>query len=58
VESFAFLNRLLDEYDRLAATGALRSLTMRDVAAEVTGSTGSTGSDRADQPVERAADHG
>ncbi len=34
-ESFAFLDRLLDEFDRLAASDGMRSLSMRDVAAEV-----------------------
>jgi hypothetical protein len=34
-ENFAFLDRLLDEYDRLAVTEGMRSVTMRDVAGAV-----------------------
>jgi hypothetical protein len=36
-ESFAFLDRLLDEYDRLSRSDGMRSLTMRDVAETATG---------------------
>ena len=34
-ESYALLDQLLDEFDRLARSDGLRSLTMRDVAASV-----------------------
>jgi len=34
-QSFAFLNRLLDEFDQLADREGMRSLTMRDVAASL-----------------------
>ncbi len=34
-ESFALLDRFLDEFDRLATTEGMRSFTMRDVAEEV-----------------------
>ncbi len=35
-ESFGFLNRLLDEYDRLAEREGMQSLSMRDVASALT----------------------
>ena len=35
-ESFAFLHRLLDEYDRLAEREGMQSLSMRDVASALT----------------------
>jgi peptidoglycan/xylan/chitin deacetylase (PgdA/CDA1 family) len=37
-ESFSFLRRLLDEFDRLAGAEGMRSLSMRDVVATVDGS--------------------
>ncbi len=40
-ESFSFLRRLLDEFDRLAAAEGMRSLSMRDVVATVDGRIGS-----------------
>ena len=36
-ENFAFLNRLLDEFDSLAGREGMRSMSMRDVAASLTG---------------------
>jgi peptidoglycan/xylan/chitin deacetylase (PgdA/CDA1 family) len=37
-ENFAMLGQILDEYDRLAASDGMQSLTMADVAAEVSSS--------------------
>ena len=44
-ESFAFLGRLLDEFDRLAGSEGMRSLTMHDVASSI----------RADHPTDTPA---
>ncbi len=40
-ESFSFLQRLLDEFERLATAEGMRSLSMRDVVATVDGRIGS-----------------
>jgi len=44
-ENFEFLQRIFDEYDRLADVEGMRSLSMRDVVSRVRDRDGSTPTD-------------